>query len=495
MARTHELSPGETFNRYTIVGRIGAGGMATVYEAIHRDLQKRVALKTLHPAFALRTDLVQRFVIEARAASRLAHPHVVAIYDIGVERSVPFMAMDRLEGEDLDKLIERQTSLPVERVADILLPVVSALAAAHEAGILHRDVKPENIFLAKRPPRGEHPVLLDFGVSKVDFGAPVKALTASGEVLGTPPYMAPEQAMHGMDRYDARSDQYALGVTLYLAATGKMPYWADNIHALLAAIVQGDAPPPSRWKPGIPPGFDALVMRAMAIEPADRFPTLRDLGRALLPLAGPMARALWSAEFGAGSMAMIPAMLFSASGLHAAAPFRTADDADLTRLAAIGRHARFAPGGSLFVQGARAASCFVVVSGEVELLKTYGSDTWEVGRAGPGAILGLPALWDDAPRAVSAVARAECTALEIPRDAIGRLEAACPAIVDGLLEEATAQAVQRLRRGGALGSSLGRGASPDRDTLARLAAALGEWSVAMPAQRGGTGPRGGAAPR
>ena len=293
-----DLAAGTRFGRYEIVRRIGEGGMATVYEAMQVDIEKRVALKLLHPWHALREDVVQRFVNEAKAASRIEHPNVMGIYDMGVENDVPFMTMDLLEGEELWAVLHREKGIPLQRLADMLVPLCSAVFAAHEKGILHRDIKPENIFLAKRRPRGEHPVLLDFGISKLPKGTLTGNITATGEVLGTPPYMAPEQVQFGMDRFDAKSDQYAIGVVLYEAATAVLPFPEEEpLIALMRKIAKGGAPPPSSHRPGLPPEFDTLVAKAMAVDPAARFDSVHELGKALLPFAGPLIRSVWSEEF------------------------------------------------------------------------------------------------------------------------------------------------------------------------------------------------------
>ena len=420
---TRPLQPGTTFGRYVVSRSIGSGGMATVYEAKHVDLHKRVALKVLHAWLAMRLDVVQRFVLEARAASRFSHPHVVGITDIGSIEGVPFMAMDLLEGEQLAEVIDRDGPLSAERLADLLLPVLSAVAAAHDAGVLHRDIKPDNIFLARQPRHGAKSMLLDFGISKVesavDSGRPSQPLTAAGEVLGTPPYMSPEQVLHGMAAFDARSDQYALGVVLYECATGRLPFDDfASIDALMAAIARGGAPPPSSLRPELPAAFDAAVARAMSLRPQDRFPSVLDLGRALLPLAGPRTRALWAEEFGEvdapRSERRPPPVLLSPAELRRLPLFDRVPDAELAALPLLAPAQRFAAGVALFEQGAAGTSCFLVVSGDVELFRTHGADTWDVGVAAAGATLGLPALWDNAPRPVSAVTRTAGVAIENP---------------------------------------------------------------------------------
>jgi serine/threonine-protein kinase len=480
-----QLKPGATFGRYIIVRPIGSGGMAAVYQARHVDLQKSVALKVLHPFLALRIDVVQRFVLEARAASRFAHPHVVDISDIGSQDGVPFIAMDLLEGEQLAAILDRDGPLPVERLADVLVPVVSAVAAAHDAGVLHRDLKPDNVFLARRR-RGEHPVLLDFGISKVDSGGPAQPLTAAGDLLGTPPYMSPEQVEHGMGRFDARSDQYALGVILYECATGRLPYRDHaSIVQLMTAIARGGAPPPSSIRPEIPPDFDALVARAMNLDPALRYPSVLGLGRALLAFASPRARALWADEFGDDasprpdlretSVVVSPADL-AVIPLLAEAPAE-----ELAAFAALAPARRYRGGVALFEQGTPAASCLFVLSGTADLSRTWAADTWVVGAASAGTVLGLSALWLDGTRPVSAVAREDVVALELPRAALDALGATCPTLADRLHDEAAAVSARRLK--GATDRALeliDRSSDLSREPLVRLSAATQEWTLALP---------------
>lgn len=477
------LLAGETFGRYLIVRQIGTGGMAAVYEALHTDLQKRVALKILHPWFSLRSDIVQRFVIEARAASRLAHPHVVAVHDIGVEQSMPFLAMDLLEGQDLFTLTNRQYELPLERIADIFLPILSALAAAHEAGILHRDIKPENIFIARKPPR-EHPVLLDFGISKLDAGSAAPSMTSSSEIVGTPAFIAPEVATGGMTRFDARSDQYAIGVTLYLVTTGQLPYDGNTVPALLGTIVSGGAKPPSIHRPSLPPAFDALVLKAMALAPEERFASIRVLGNALLPFATDVARSLWRADFpqygiNRSTQQFVP---FRADDLRVVRPLAHLPDTEIERLAALSKLTTIAAGTSIFVQGTRAESCFLLLSGEVEISKTQGADTFDMGRLAAGAMLGLAALWEEATRPVSAVTTRECCLLEITQDAFKTIVKSCPDVSDALLYAAIEIASSRIAcmhmtRKGTNPQTLD--ADKQREFLVRQSAAIREWSIPM----------------
>ncbi len=477
------LLAGEQFGRYLIVRQIGTGGMAAVYEAIHTDLQKRVALKILHPWYSLRNDIVQRFVIEARAASRLAHPHVVAVHDIGVEQSMPFLAMDLLEGQDLYTLFNRQPELPLERIADIFLPILSALATAHEAGILHRDIKPENIFVARKTPR-EHPVLLDFGISKLDTGSGAYSVTTSTEIVGTPAFIAPEVATGGMTRFDARSDQYALGVSMYVVTTGHLPFDGATVPALLGSIAVGGAKPPSLHRPGLPAAFDALVLKAMSLAPEERFASIRAMGNALLPFASEIGRTLWGADFpqyGANrsTMQFVP---FRPDDLRVIKCVADVDDSNIERAVALGKLSTITPGTSIFVQGTRAESCFLLISGEVEVTRTQGADTYDVGNLARGAIFGLSALWEESTRAVSIIANTECTLLEITQDAFKTIKISCPAFADALLYEAIALASERVARMNTnrkIVTNQMLDADNQRELLVRQTVAIREWSIPL----------------
>ncbi len=480
------LLAGERFGRYVIVRQIGTGGMAAVYEALHTDLQKRVALKILHPWFSLRSDIVQRFVIEARAASRLAHPHVVAVHDIGVEQSMPFLAMDLLEGQDLSTLTNNHIALPLERIADIFLPILSALATAHETGILHRDIKPENIFIARKTPR-EHPVLLDFGISKIDTGG-AHSITTSSEIIGTPAFIAPEVATGGMSRFDARSDQYAIGVTLYLVATGHLPYEGATINVLLGMIASGGARPPSIHRPSLPPAFDALVTKAMALVPEERFVSIRAMGNALLSFASDIGRSLWTGDFphyGANrsTMQFVP---FRVADLRVVPSFEKLPDGDIERAVALAKLTTVSPGVSIFVQGTRAESCFLLISGEVEMSKTQGADTYELARLEPGAIMGLAALWEESLRPVSVITTKESTVLEISQDAFKTITTVCPAVADALLYEALALAGERVSVVNTNRTSFSPrvlDADNRRELFIRQSAAIREWSIPIGAKR------------
>src|SRR5947209_10727305 len=208
MAANDRLAENQLFGKYRIVRLMGEGGMGAVYEAVHPVLKKRFAIKTLLPTVAVQRDARARFLREAEAASRINHPNVVAVLDVGTEGDTPYLVMEFLEGETLDALLARRTVLPVADAVDLMLPVISAVSTAHEHGVIHRDLKPQNIFLSRGPWGEAIPKVLDFGVSKlVDDGEAV-ALTGTQAMLGTVTYMSPEQA-RGARGVDARSDQYA----------------------------------------------------------------------------------------------------------------------------------------------------------------------------------------------------------------------------------------------------------------------------------------------
>ena len=297
MSQTNDtLTPGTHFGRYVVGRLLGAGGMGSVYEATHVDLNRRVAIKTLHPDGARDPQWRARFFREAQAVARLDHPNVVSISDVGMVDEVPFIAMERLEGEDLADALARDRSWPVQRLVDVMIPLLDAVAAAHDAGIVHRDIKPENIYLANTRHRDIEPKLLDFGISKlVDLGTH-NDLTATHTMMGTTLYMSPQQAQNAKE-VDGRADQYSLGVVLYVAATGRHPFAEagsqDSLFVLLSAIVHGDFRPPRAVLPSLPAAFEAVVLRAMATRADDRFESVSAMARALLPFASSRVSAVW----------------------------------------------------------------------------------------------------------------------------------------------------------------------------------------------------------
>jgi serine/threonine-protein kinase len=280
--------------QYEIVRLLGEGGMGAVYEARHATLKKRVAIKTMLPSMAAIPEAVTRFLREGEAASRIRHPHVVDVTDVGTQNGVPYLVMEFLEGEDLAAHIGRQGALAVAAAVDLMLPVCAAVAAGHAAGVIHRDLKPQNVFLCRRFRGDLSPMVLDFGVSKLVAAGDVN-LTATSAIVGTASYMSPEQAV-GAKQVDARSDQYALGAILYECLTGRRAHEGDNALAILRAIGDGVLTPPRRHRPDLPPALEAVVLRALAVSPAARFPSVSAFARALLPFASDKLRLTWTEE-------------------------------------------------------------------------------------------------------------------------------------------------------------------------------------------------------
>jgi len=285
------------FGPYQVVREIGRGGMAFVYEGRHPKLESRVALKVLHPVLAAQPASAARFLREAEAASQIRHQNVVEVFDVGIEDGLPFIVMEFLEGADLATLLAENGPMPLKGIVEIFLPVISAVATAHRAGVIHRDLKPANLMLARRPPWSSQPVVLDFGISKVQSDDLEESkLTRSEALLGTVPYMAPE-VTKGAKLASAASDQYALGVMLYECATGKRPFDGESQYELMHAIVTAKVSPPSFLAPTLPAEFDELVMKAMHRDPAKRYASLVDMGSALLSLSDDVSFAKWKDVF------------------------------------------------------------------------------------------------------------------------------------------------------------------------------------------------------
>ncbi len=283
--------------RYRVEGVLGEGGMGTVYLARRIDLPMDVALKTLRPERAADPEFVARFLREGEALAKMRHPHVVDVLDVGTHAGTAFLVMARLEGQTLAERLCVLGPLPQTALVDLIVPVLAALSTAHARGIVHRDLKPENIFIERTPNGLLHPRLVDFGIARL--GAPLdgQRLTQSDRVVGTPLYMAPEQARQARDVGPA-ADQYALGVTLYECASGRSPFTEQTLSGVLLAAAEGRAQPLQTVAPRLDPAFCAVVHRAMHPRPSERFADVDALARALLPFASPAVRSLWAPAFG-----------------------------------------------------------------------------------------------------------------------------------------------------------------------------------------------------
>jgi serine/threonine protein kinase len=280
---SQELPIGLRVGSYELVARIGEGGMGTVYAAVHVGLGKRVAIKTLRHAFAADADVRARFVREGKAAVAVRHPNVVDVDDVGVHEGIPYLVMELLEGESLAAMLGRRERLSPQETADIVVPVLSAMAESHRAGVVHRDLKPDNIFLARGAGGLPVPKVLDFGISKL-LETQSFRLTGEKTMLGTPYYMAPEQASSARD-VDARSDLYAIGVILYHALSGRVPFAGSSLAQVLSQILHAPPVPLQERVPDVPPAIERVVLRAMEKDPVARYQDAQSLGRALLPFA------------------------------------------------------------------------------------------------------------------------------------------------------------------------------------------------------------------
>jgi hypothetical protein len=302
------IKPGTRLGRYEIRRLLGRGGMGCVYEGVHTELKKRVAIKTLHGSVAALPGARARFMREGEAASRIRHPNVVDITDVGSDAGITFLVMEYLEGEDLSALLARQGALEIAKAIDYMLPVIGAIAAAHEEGVIHRDLKPANVFLARTPHAGIQPMVLDFGISKLSGGGTGQtlALTGTGAAMGTPCYIAPEQ-IRSVSGVSARSDQYALGTILYECVTGRRAHDGETVFAILHSVGAGSFLRPRTVRPDIPMDLEEAVLRAMHLEPEDRFPNLKAFGEVLLPFASASARAQWAPIFADASTQEAPA--------------------------------------------------------------------------------------------------------------------------------------------------------------------------------------------
>ena len=282
---------GQKIDRYEIREHIGQGGMGAVYRAIDTKLGRTVALKTVvahKRGDRLTEEIRERFMREALAASRVDHRNVVQVLDFGfTDDGTPYMVMEYLRGQSLSELVKKATEpLAIEYVADVMLSVCAALRACHHVGIIHRDLKPANIFLCDTDTGWEVKVL-DFGISKAPA---TEDLTQDGQIIGTPQYLSPEQIEGTVG---PASDQYALGVLMYMCLTRQLPYGGLQSMRLFRAIGEGKFDPPRKLRADIPEGLEAIVLRAMHVSSKERFESIHALGQRLWEFASPHGRTQW----------------------------------------------------------------------------------------------------------------------------------------------------------------------------------------------------------
>jgi len=269
--------------RYEVVGVIGQGGMGTVYEAKHLTIGRMVALKVLKPENAQKPDAIARLRHEARIVSQLGHPNICEVFDIGqLANGTPYLVMERLRGQTLAQRIQEGEPLGVNELVEVIVQVLAGLETAHRKNVIHRDMKPDNIFLADRA-SGIVAKILDFGISKAMVpDEQAHHLTRTGMVMGTPYYMAPEQAM-GERSLDGRVDIWGVGICFFEALTGKRPFVAKNYNALLVQILTVPIPSIRSLRGDVSPALATVIERSLEKRREQRYQTARELSDALTP--------------------------------------------------------------------------------------------------------------------------------------------------------------------------------------------------------------------
>ncbi|HTZ29199.1 MAG TPA: serine/threonine-protein kinase [Streptosporangiaceae bacterium] len=276
------FGPGSRIGKYVLEQQIGHGGMAVVFKARDDQLGRLVALKIMAPSLASDAEFRQRFMRESRAAAAVDDAHIIPVFEAGESAGVLFIAMRYVAGGDVRSLLAREGPLSLDRASAILVSVASALDAAHAAGLVHRDVKPGNMLMDVRKGRPDHVYLADFGLTKATSGA--VSLTGTGRFLGTADYAAPEQI--GGRRVDGRADQYALACAAVEMLTAQTPFPLDNPMAVLTAHMSKPPPPLSARRHGLPAELDAVLGRALAKSPGDRYRSCGDFIAAFQRAAG-----------------------------------------------------------------------------------------------------------------------------------------------------------------------------------------------------------------
>jgi len=274
--------------RYRIESVIGQGSAGTVYKAIQELIGREVAIKVLHDYLVSDEEFIKRFRQEAKASSRLSHPNIITIYDFGVlpKTGRPYIAMDLLRGTPLSEMIADRGYLPMEEGIPILSQVCAALAEAHRQGVVHRDVKPENIVLVERSGQKMFPIVVDFGIARlVQEESDVAKITRTGTVCGSPTYMSPEQCTSS--KVDHRSDIYSVGIVIYETLTGTVPFMSDELAKVMAMHLTDPPTPINKVRPDLqfPEMLERVVSKALSKNPDDRFQDMDDLASAITEAA------------------------------------------------------------------------------------------------------------------------------------------------------------------------------------------------------------------
>jgi serine/threonine protein kinase len=280
--------------KYRLERPLAKGGMGAVWVARHIHLDVVVAIKVMEPGYASSDDGRVRFEREAKASAKLKSPHIVHVYDYGVDNDMPYLAMDLLKGEDLESRLKREGRLSLPATSALLAQIGKGLRVAHDAGLVHRDLKPGNIFLAVNHEGEEVAKILDFGIAKSVTPGVTKDATQTGAIIGSPRYMSPEQVRNSKC-VDHRSDLWSLGVILFRCVTGRLPFAASEVATLILEICAEPIPTPSSIAPDLGPAVDRFFARALARSPDERFQSARELAEAFAAVAGDrLSSADWS---------------------------------------------------------------------------------------------------------------------------------------------------------------------------------------------------------
>jgi eukaryotic-like serine/threonine-protein kinase len=279
------VRPGDIIKgKYRVDRMLGEGGMGVVVAAHHLALDQRVAIKLLQPALLAVLAVVERFAREARAASKIESDHVARVTDVdALDDGTPFMVMEYLDGHDLSIVRERGLGVPIPTAVGYVLEACEAIGEAHRRGIVHRDIKPANLFVSKKSDGRSRVKVLDFGISKIGVGeATSPKVTSTGAVMGSAEYMSPEQMLSTRD-VDARTDIWALGVTLYELLTGRVPFSGETVTQIYTIVMTTTPTPPSALRADVPPGLDAVILRCLARDREARYGSIAELTAALAP--------------------------------------------------------------------------------------------------------------------------------------------------------------------------------------------------------------------
>src|SRR5258707_15861757 len=320
-----EFAPGTVLgDRYEILALLGQGGMGAVYKARDTELDPLVALKIIRPELTTNPEILKRFKQELILARQVTHRNVIRIFDLGQADGFKFITMEYLEGQDLRVVLREKGKLTPESAARVILQICRALEAAHGEGVIHRDLKPQNIMLDANG----RAYVMDFGIARSAY---LPGMTQTGALIGTPEYMSPEQARG--EKLDERSDIFSLGVIFYEILTGKSPYAADTPLGTLWKRMQETVTPPSELEPSLPLPLNEIVVRALEIEPEKRFASAREMAHQLEIWLGPSAESTaiflpaprtthyWKwASAGLGVLLIVAIVAFRLKGPAKAAP-------------------------------------------------------------------------------------------------------------------------------------------------------------------------------